>query len=94
MNFVQGSFTVDGAAVASMEFSDAAGNAWQVTTLGAVTNNGRLNAWGVKAVVSPAVGEFFAGTLSDPTVVSKGAALPLTADMPLDGSATLSLVYR
>lgn len=72
MNFVQGSFTVDGAAVASLEFSDAAGNAWQVTTLGAVTNNGRLNAWVVNAVVSPAVGEVFCGHAERPDCTWQG----------------------
>ena len=93
MNFVQASFTVAGSAVASMEPSDAAGTAWQFTALGAVTNNGRLNSWGVNAVVSPAVNEVFAGTLSVQALLNKGSALPLTESVPLDGSATLSIVY-
>ena len=92
MDLAQGSFTVDGAQVQSME-RVVGGTTWAITRFGAVLNNGGVNSWGLSNAAGPISGEVFAGSLTIQAVLNKGSALPLTANVPLDGSATMSIVY-
>ena len=91
MNLRQGSFTVDGTAQESIASFDN-GTTWVGQSLGAVYHNNGLNSWGT-AATGPVAGAVISGTLGVQGVLNKGSELPLSADVPLAGSATMTLTY-
>ncbi|WP_266168863.1 DUF1120 domain-containing protein [Dyella subtropica] len=93
MRMKQGSFTVDGTATPTISSNDS-GTTWLSSTSGGMGHfAGSMVSWGTTPAAGPTMGALFSGTLGVQAVLNKGSALPLTADVPLAGSATMTLVY-
>lgn len=56
-------------------------------------DNAAIMSWGASAAAGVTPGEVITGNFIVQAVLNKGSDLPLTSDVPLDGSATLTLVY-
>lgn len=83
------SVTVDGT-VHGRIASHNDGATWAWDGGGFVVDGTVLTSWGT---TTPIVGTTIAGNMFIQAVLNKAADLPLTADVPLAGSATLTLVY-
>lgn len=89
----QGTFTADGVSVVAIGSVDS-GTSWVGTTLGAVQNVAtNLRSWSTTNNGVPIAFTTLTGTFAVQAVLNKGSDLPLTNDVPLDGSATLELIY-
>jgi type 1 fimbria pilin len=84
--------TVDGSAARPLVSADS-GTSWVVGGDGLTHVGSQVRSWGTSLAAGPLAGEVIVGTLNVQAVLNKSTALPLSADVPLDGSATLSLVY-
>lgn len=90
LSFDPASFTVDGVSPQSIASSNN-GVTWVGT--GGYFGPNYWSSWGVSPAAGPISGKTFAGTLSVQAVLNKGSALPLTAAVPLDGNATMTINY-
>lgn len=90
IGMMPGGESIDGARTETLTSPDF-GTSW--ATGGRALRHRSLLAWGASAAAGPQTGTVFTGTLTVQAVVNKASALPLTAAVPFDGSATLSLVY-
>jgi type 1 fimbria pilin len=85
--------TIDGTTLVQLRSTDN-GATWAGSPSGALLHTGgAIRSWGASVAAGPMAGRVIAGTLTVTAVLNKSTALPLSADVPLDGSATLSLVY-
>jgi type 1 fimbria pilin len=84
--------TVDGTTVNQIASVDS-GTTWSNVAGALAPTAGRIRSWGASAVAGPTAGQVIAGTLTVTAALNKSTELPLSADVPLDGSATLTLVY-
>lgn len=88
----QDSYTADTASVKTVASLDT-GTTW-VNTSGTLNNiSNVLTSWSATAGGLPVSFKELAGTLTVRTALNKASELTLTSDVPLDGSATLELVY-
>lgn len=89
----QNSFTADGTAVSTITSTNS-GTTWQSTAAGVVSKiNTSLVTWKSPTLEGPVAFKNLSGTFSVQAFLNKGSELTLTDDVPLDGSATLELVY-
>lgn len=96
MSFKETGFTGDGMPLDNLVSSDG-GNNWGTPGVGldaTVSNDGlHLYSWGTNHTMVPEAFQSVAGMFSVQAVLNRGSALPLANDVPLDGSATLEMVY-
>lgn len=85
-----GTFTIDGSQMQSLTSMNGGTN-WFVAS--PLVSSGHLLSWGISAVAGPQSGKIFSGTLIVTAILNKGAVLPLTSAVPLDGLATMTIVY-
>lgn len=88
----QGTFTADTKAVVAIRSSNS-GTSWSPTTDGSQIKTGTyLTSWASTSTGLPVAFSVLSGSFSVQAVLNKASALPLTANVTLDGSATLELV--
>ncbi|WP_160174175.1 DUF1120 domain-containing protein [Sphingopyxis sp. MWB1] len=93
MRMKQGTFTMDGAPGFTVLSKDV-GASWEGSGEGVVYHaSTHRNSWSRTQDSPPTAFTNLAGTFSVEAVLNKGDALPLTDEVPLDGLATIELLY-
>lgn len=82
----------DGAAVASL-WSENKGSSWTAYTDATAMRTDHIYSWAATGSTTPAAYKVIAGTIAVDVAINKPEELPLTKDIPLDGSATLEVAY-
>ncbi|WP_241077461.1 DUF1120 domain-containing protein [Achromobacter xylosoxidans] len=89
----QDSFTADSNSVFTTSSIDG-GTSWRTSASGGMQHaSGRILSWATTNGGVPIAFTNLTGNLSIEAVLNRGDALPLNADVPLDGLATLEMVY-
>ncbi|MFP2768855.1 DUF1120 domain-containing protein [Oceanisphaera sp. KMM 10153] len=93
MRMMQGTFTADGNAVHTV-YSSNSGVSWARSLLGGMLHTAQWRtSWSGTQAGRPISFSSLSGTFSVEAVLNRGDALPLEDEVPLDGLATLEMVY-
>lgn len=92
LQFKQDSVTTDGQP-ANQIFSSDGNKTWTVTGDNGTLGKDRTFSWADAGATVPAPFKLVSGSISVSPTLNKPENLPLTQDIPLDGSATLEVVY-
>lgn len=92
LRFKQSDVTTDGVA-ATQIFSTDNNNTWTSTGAGGTLGTDRSFSWAAAGTTTPAAYKTVSGKIMVTGYLNKPENLPLTQDIPLDGSATLEVVY-
>lgn len=86
------SVTTDGSTARQIYRMDSQ-DAWATTAAGGTLGKNRTFSWTTAGGSQPAAFKTVAGMITVSTYLNKPENLPLTQEIPLDGSATLEVVY-
>lgn len=67
--------------------------AWQIPTSTLVSNAPALYSWGINATTGPVAARHHAFPMQLLPIIGPSNALPITSDIPLDGSVTFDMFY-
>jgi len=92
LKFLQSSVTTDGQP-ANQIFSTDGNKTWTATGVNGTLGKDRTFSWADAGATVPAPFKLVSGSITVFPTLNKPENLPLTQDIPLDGSATLEVVY-
>lgn len=90
IKFVQKSFKGDGVDMATIASTD--GKTWRTPSAGSGSLS-EMTSWAPAGASAPKAYKTVTGTLAVGVLIDKAGNLPLTQEVPLDGSATLEMIY-
>lgn len=92
LRLARDSFTADAALVQPISSNDQ-GNSWQISG-GEMSHLANMrSSWSTPGIAAPVTFNSLAGTIEVRTAINKGQNLPLQNVVPIDGSASLEVIY-